>query len=93
MAVQKDETRRSRRLNKTQQALLRYIAGETAVNGGASCSKRELADRFGRNVKTIDRNLSQLRKDGLVKAEMRFDERGAQLPSVYRLTDEAAHQH
>ena len=72
-------------LNKTQQALLRFIAGETAVNGGVVRSKRELAERFGRNVKTIDRNLASLRQQGFVEAEMRFDERGAQKASVYRI--------
>ncbi|HIZ19106.1 MAG TPA: hypothetical protein IAA22_08380 [Candidatus Olsenella stercoravium] len=72
------------RLNKTQEGLLRYIAGETAVNGGASCTKRELAERFRKNVKTIDRNIAFLRQRGLVEVEMRFNERGAQVGSIYR---------
>lgn len=71
-------------LTKTQRELLRFIAGETAVGGGVSCTKRELANRFGRNVKTIDRCLADLRRRGLVEAEMAFDERGAQVASRYR---------
>lgn len=72
-------------LTKTQRDLLRFIAGETAVNGGVRCTKRELADQFGRNVKTIDRCLSDLRRRGFVEAEMTFDERGAQVASTYRV--------
>lgn len=80
------------RLSKTQRELLRYIAGETAVSGGARCSKRELAERLGRNVKTIDRCLAQLRHEGLVESEMCFDVRGAQVASVYRTVSAAGRQ-
>ena len=73
-----------RRLTKTQQSLLRYIAGETALRGGVVCSKRELAEMLGRNVKTIDRCLASLRREVLVEAEMRFAESGAQVTSEYR---------
>lgn len=75
-----------RRLTKTQQSLLRYIAGETALRGGVVCSKRELAEMLGRNVKTIDRCLASLRREGLVEVEMRFAESGAQVSSEYRAT-------
>ncbi len=68
----------------TQELLLRYVAGETMLHGGAYCSKRELAELVGRNVKTVDRCLADLRRRGLISVEMRFDERGAQVPSCYR---------
>lgn len=77
-------------LTKTQRELLRFIAGETALNGGVCCTKRDLADLTGRNVKTIDRCLSALRRDGLVEAEMRFGENGAQLGSCYRTANGSA---
>lgn len=75
----------SGRLTGTQRDLLRFIAGETALGGGGvCCSKRELANQFGRNIKTIDRCLSDLRRRGLIEVEMSFDERGAQVASTYR---------
>lgn len=60
------------------------------MNGGASCTKRELAERFRKNVKTIDRNIAFLRQHGLVEAEMRFDEHGAQVARVYRVAGSAS---
>lgn len=76
---------RPRRFTKTQEMLLRYIAGETVLNGEARCTKQELADRLGRNVKTVDRCISALRREGLIEIQMNFDERGAQLSSSYRI--------
>lgn len=73
------------RLTKTQERLLRYIAGETALHGGVCCSKQDLADMLGRNVKTVDRCISTLRREGFIETVMRFDERGAQISSEYRL--------
>lgn len=73
-------------LTKTQRELLRYIGGETALYGGVCCTKRDLASLTGRNVKTIDRCLAALRREGLVEAEMRFGEDGAQIASRYRAT-------
>lgn len=75
---------KKRAFTKTQELLLREIAAETVISGGLSCTKRELAERLGRNVKTIDRCIADLRHRGYVEEEMRFDERGAQLASVYR---------
>lgn len=72
-------------LTKTQRDLLRFIAGETALHGGVCCSKRELAERLGRNVKTIDRCLSDLRRRGIVSVEMRFSESGGQIENEYRV--------
>lgn len=71
-------------LTKTQELLLAYIASETVLRGGARCTKRELASMTGRNVKTIDRCMSDLRRRGLVEAQTCFDERGGQLSNTYR---------
>lgn len=72
------------RFTNTQMTLLRYIAGETLLHGGVSCSKRQLAEMTGRNVKTIDRCLLGLRREGVIEVQERFNERGAQLASRYR---------
>ena len=75
---------KKREFTKTQEQLLRAIGAETAVSGGLLCTKRELAERLGRNVQTIDRLIADLRCRGYIEVEMRFDERGGQLASVYR---------
>ena len=88
-AEAKTPGRRGRRRHEftgTQEMLLRFFAGETVLNGGATCTKRELAERMGRNVKTIDRCVADLRRRGLVDVEMCFDERGGQVASIYRVT-------
>ncbi|WP_455138792.1 hypothetical protein [Thermophilibacter sp.] len=72
------------RFTKTQMVLLRYIAGETLLHGGVECSKRQLAEMTGRNVKTIDRCLLGLRREGVIEAQPRYGENGTQLASWYR---------
>ena len=74
------------RFTRTQEMLLYLIAGETVLNGGVRCTKRQLADLVGRNVKTIDRCMSALRRQGLVEAQTNFDENGAQVSNTYRVT-------
>ena len=54
------------------------------------CTKRELAESLGRNEKTVDRLVADLRRRGYVEVEMRFDERGAQLASIYRTVAQTA---
>lgn len=78
------KARQGRRLTATQEKLLRYIAGETAVHGSVRCSKRDLAQLLGRNVKTIDRGITRLCREGALEVRMRHDERGAQIESEYR---------
>lgn len=72
------------RFTRTQEMLLYLIAGETVLNGGVRCTKRQLADLVGRNVKTIDRCIASLRREGLIETEMNFDESGGQVSSLYR---------
>ena len=82
--------RKKRFYTETQEQLIRYIAGETAVHGGACVTKGELAKIVGRNVKTVDRLIADLRRRGVVETEMRFDESGGQVASVYRLAQGAS---
>lgn len=77
--------RKRREFTKTQEALLRYLAGETALHGEVCCTKRQLAELVGRNVKTVDRGIADLRRRGYVSVEMRFSENGGQGPSAYRV--------
>lgn len=56
---------------------------------GRPCSKREIAEALGRNQKTIDRLVSQLRAEGLVVSQPRWGENGRQLANVYRLGRES----
>lgn len=74
------------RLTKSQQAILRLIAGETALNGGLCASKRELAAAVEKSVRTVDIAISVLRGEGLIVAEPRFESSGAQCASFYRLS-------
>lgn len=80
------------RFTRTQEMLLRFIAGETILNGGVRCTKRQLASLVGRNVKTVDRSIAQLRREGLLETEMGFTENGAQTCSVYRIAPGSATQ-
>lgn len=84
--VKKRRGPKKHELTKTQERLLREIAAETVISGGLSCTKRALAERLGRSVKTIDRLIADLRARGYIDVEMRFDERGGQVASTYRAT-------
>ncbi len=80
--------RRGRKRHKftgTQELLLRYLEEETELKGEACCTKRQLAELVGCNVKTVDRGIADLRRRGYVSVEMRFGEDGGQIPSSYRV--------
>ncbi|OUO33543.1 helix-turn-helix domain-containing protein [Olsenella sp. An293] len=70
-----------RRLTKTEVAILGYVG----AHEGETCSKAKIAKALGRNVKTIDILISNLRKDGLIVVEPRWAESGGQLANAYRL--------
>ena len=70
-----------RRLTKTEVAILAYV-GE---HEGELCSKAQIDEALGRNVKTVDRLVSALRSDGLLVVEPRWAETGGQLANAYRL--------
>lgn len=74
------------RLTPAQQRILGYIAAQTAVGGGACCTKRGIAEMLNYDVKTVDRAISLLRRKNMIEVEMRFLENGGQLPNLYRTT-------
>lgn len=77
--------RKRRKFTKTQERLLSYLQEEASPHGEVCCTKQQLADRMGRNVKTIDRGIADLKRRGYVSVEMRFGEDGGQIPSAYRV--------
>ena len=63
------------------------IARETECGEGILLSKREIAERFEMNQRSIDRALTRLRRDGLVVSTPQFNDAGAQVGNVYRATE------
>lgn len=63
------------------------IARETERGEGILLSKREIAERFEMNQRSIDRALTRLRRDGLVVSTPQFNDAGAQVGNVYRATE------
>ena len=66
----------------TQMRIGGHIA---ALRKAKGLTQEQLAERLGRNVKTIDRLASALRADGLLVVEPRWAENGGQLANCYRL--------
>ena len=50
-------------------------------------SKARIAAELGRNGKTIDRLVSDLRRRGIIEITPSFDACGAQLANAYRVVD------
>lgn len=76
--------RKKREFTKTQEHLIEYIAAKTAECGGVQLTKRELAQIVGCNVGTVNRLMSDLRRRGVIEEEMRFNDSGGQIASMYR---------
>lgn len=77
-----------RRLTKTEVAILTYVG----AHEGEPCSKAKIAKSLGRNVKTINILISELRADGLLIVEPRWAESGGQLANAYRLARATAQE-
>lgn len=77
--------RPKRRFTKTEEGLIKIIASETVLSGGLWCTKRELAERLGCHVNTVRSGIADLRRRGVIVAEPRYDDNGAQVASVYRI--------
>lgn len=76
-------------LTPSQERLLGIIAYETAVNGAARYTKQQLAGLIRKDVKTVDRAVSRMKREGLIETEMRFSDDGRQLSSAYRVVAKA----
>lgn len=70
------------RLTPTERQIIAYLRDNS---GSLNRSKAVIAEELGRSVKTVDRNISDLCRKGVVTVEPSWDERGAQLPNTYRL--------
>lgn len=77
-------------LTPSQQRILGYIAAQTAIEGSAQCTKRDLADMFNCDVKTVDRAISHLRREGVIEVVPRYRDNGAQLGNAYRIAQTAS---
>ncbi|OUO47324.1 hypothetical protein B5F79_05175 [Olsenella sp. An285] len=70
-----------KRLTRTAIRILAYIGGHE----GEACSKAQIARALGRNVKTVDRLISQMKEDGLIIVEPRWGKDGGQIANSYSL--------
>ena len=70
------------RLTPTERQIIAYLRDNS---GSLNRSKAVIAEELGRSVKTVDRNISDLCRKGVVTVEPSWDEHGAQLPNTYRL--------
>lgn len=77
-------------LTPSEQRLLSFIALSTAREGGACCTKKHLSIELGCNVKTIDRGIMRLRREGLIEVEARHLPNGGQTANMYRLVGRGA---
>lgn len=75
-----------RRLTPSQRHILAHI--KASGEEGCFCSKATIADNLAYSLKTVDRAVARLRKEGFITAEARYSDTGAQLPNVYRISDQ-----
>ncbi|WP_368284852.1 MarR family transcriptional regulator [Enorma massiliensis] len=68
--------------------VLELIARETKASGSVDFSKAELAERMGCCVRSLDRALTRLRREGLVVSTHVFNKVGGQLGNRYAATPE-----
>lgn len=82
MGFDDDATAMARaRLTPTERKILEYVI----EHEGKPCSKAQIAEALGRNQKTIDRLVANLRHEGLLVVEHAWGENGGQLANTYRL--------
>ena len=74
-------------LTPTQERLLGYIAAQTTISGAAQATKKELSQLMGCSVKTIDRAITRMSREGLIKVEPCHSENGGQLSNTYSVVN------
>ncbi len=77
-------TRKGHRHAFVHERVLEFIARDTEQHGSSCFSKRALAEALGCDVKTLDRAITRLKREGVVETVPRFDANGGQLPNAYR---------
>lgn len=66
--------------------VLQYIAEETKKNGSVVFEKTALAKRLDCYIRTLDRAIVALRREGLIISEYLYAENGAQMGNSYKAT-------
>ena len=82
-------TREDGRLTPSQERLLGFIASRCVADGSVALTKRELADRMGCCVRTVDRAVTRLRAEGYVEVHELYGADGAQVANEYCLATRA----
>ena len=72
-------------LTPMQERLLGYIAFRTVDQGGASESKRQLAEHLRSSTKTVDRAIARLCNEGYIEVEENLLPDGRHGANMYRL--------
>lgn len=72
------------RLTPTEARIIEFIERHE----DKPCSKAQIAAVLGRNEKTVDRLLSRMRREGIVRSTPVYADNGAQLANVYTVLDE-----
>lgn len=68
--------------------VLVFIALETRLKGAVRCSKREVSEMLGVNLRTVDRAVMRLRASGEIESAPCHTATGAQVGNEYRATKE-----
>ena len=66
--------------------VLEFIVRETDASGAVSFEKGTLAAEFGCCVRSVDRAITRLRRQGYIESEPMFSPTGAQKGNRYRAT-------
>lgn len=78
--------RRGGRHTFVYERVLEIIARDTERTGVSCFAKRDLAEALGCNVRSIDRAIRRLRREGAIESVPRYSDSGAQLANAYRAT-------